>query len=51
MDGITYSMDMSLSKFLEMVKDMEVWHASVHSVAKCQRTEGLNNSNPTDNII
>ena len=32
--GITNSMDMSLSKFREIVKDREVWHAAVHAIAK-----------------
>ena len=36
MYGITDSMDMNLSKFWDMVKDREVWHAAVHGVAKSQ---------------
>ena len=44
LDGIIDSMNMSLSKLLEIVKDREAWEAAIHGVTDSDMNEQLNNN-------
>ena len=51
LDGITDSMDMSLSELQEMVIDREAWRAAIHGVAKSRTGEGNGTPLPDQHLL
>ena len=51
LDGIMDSMDMSLSKFRDIVEDREAWCAAVHGATKSDMTKRLNNNNKPCTVL